>query len=155
MSSQSCQQNPRISSVLERCLNEFEFEGGDVSKEISLFEYGVLYSRRHEVALLCFPQRPYPIKLEEIPVDDVWAELECADVGFFRYIGSSYRKERERDRPIEVIQSMMQWNGGWHLDSQNWKPFCSQNQDSLAFDIRRLCLDSMTSVNKHANISSV
>jgi hypothetical protein len=64
-------------------LDKLGFEGLDCNFRTSLFEYGGLYSKEHEAAVLVQPDRPNPgISFQRISNEEIAREVKLAGSGF-------------------------------------------------------------------------
>lgn len=100
---------PNLGEKLEQALKDNGFVGIDMSLDISLFEYGMIYSEQRS-ELIQFTQNPYDVKDEKdiwfvyqggIDEDYVLSELESVNQGFYETLGTT--KEEYEDSSLSMI----------------------------------------------------
>ena len=111
--------NMYLTDEQKQLLIDNGFEGTDVDLDVSLFEYGLLYSTKREIAIYCISDDGYeehgdyifdffPTTKEEI--EDV---LESMSDGFYSWLGCTDKEKcynKDRYYPT-IVYDINQYNG--------------------------------------------
>jgi hypothetical protein len=128
---------PNISDKVLYELDRLGFQGLDVNPRTSIFEYGGMYSRQLQSAMLCDPNSKDPgVSFQRITTGEVIRAARDAGSGFLSFTG---RKEIDSgDEPMELIQALMMWNGGFHINCFQWTRLSAWRESDMLRSIHDL-----------------
>lgn len=104
-----------LSNEMESILEEKGFEGIDANLETSLFDYGLLYSPKHQVAIYYkYDSDPPKFQISKRYENYVKDELgHYEDDGFFQTLSSNKEEYLENFSMITALSDLRQYNGAF------------------------------------------
>ena len=127
---------PEIADAVLSALDDLGFEGTDASAATSLFEYGGLWSREHGIALLCEEGHDPRVEFHSISEKEITCAVVSAGAGFAGFVDAA---QCGLPTGMGAIFSLMQWNGGWHANSNYWRNLSKWDTDELIRVAKTMC----------------
>jgi hypothetical protein len=110
---------PEFTPEQLKILESLGFKGEDVGLDISLFEYGAIYSAKSGVVIWrnfwdgATPD--YKFGWDRLSVDEVFEQLDVIEKGFYDYVGTEKEnyKEQSKSTPEIAINDMRRYNNAF------------------------------------------